>query len=193
LYKKELHQTTVTELKEVREQAFERYSSSAHAKLKEDLKNDFAKGHDNYPTNRQEGLRLLNMFTKQDTCKPTLIFEGTSFGTVSEAQSYDIEYWMNKTCRCCGKKGHPDWIHTPEEQVKYRKAQQEKKRKKIKKESKESDDQSVGSARSKKSSKSTANKKDSLDEAAKAFATAMVENMGILKEEDSDSYSYDSH
>jgi hypothetical protein len=66
LYKKELHQVTALELKEIREQAAERFltyvftknSSSAHAKLKEDLKNDFAKGHDNYPTNRQEGLRL---------------------------------------------------------------------------------------------------------------------------------------
>jgi hypothetical protein len=44
----------------------------------------------------------------------------------------------------------------------------------------------VGSARSKKSSKSTA-KKDNLDEAAKAFATAMVENMSTLREENSDS------
>jgi hypothetical protein len=71
----------------------------AHAtKLKEELKNDFAKGHDNYPANRQEGLRLLDMFTKQDTRKLTIVSEGTSFGTVSEGQSYDIEYWRNKTC-----------------------------------------------------------------------------------------------
>jgi hypothetical protein len=200
LYKKELHQVTPLELKEVREQAAERFltyvftknSSLAHAKLREDLKNDFAKGHDNYPTNRQEGLRLLDMFTQQDTRKPTIVSEGSSFGTVSEAQSYDIEYWKNKTCRCCGKKGHPGWIHTPEEQAKSRKAQQEKKRKIIKKESKESDEQTVGSARSKKSSKSTA-KKGNLDEAAKAFATAMVENMGTLKEEYSDSDSELSH
>jgi hypothetical protein len=114
LYKKELQQTTATELKEVREQASERILtyvftkniSSAHAKFKEDLKNYFAKGHDNYPTSRQEGLRLLDMFTKQDTRKPTIVLEGTSFGTVSEGQSYDIEYWKNKTCRCCGEKGH---------------------------------------------------------------------------------------
>jgi hypothetical protein len=171
LYKKELQQTTATELKEVREQAAERFLtyvfteniSSAHAKLKEDLKNDFAKGHDNYPTNRQEGLRLLvDMFTQQDTRKPTIVSEGSSFGTVSEAQSYDIEYWKNKTCQCCGEKGHPGWIHTPEEEAKSRKAQQEKKRKKIKKESKESDEQTVGSARSKKSSKSTAQKSPSM-------------------------------
>jgi Rod binding domain-containing protein len=94
LYKKELHQLTAAELKDVRElreQAAERFltyvfiknSASADAKLKEDQKNDFAKGHDNYPQNRQEGLRLLDMFTKQDTRKPTIVSEGTSFGTVS--------------------------------------------------------------------------------------------------------------
>jgi hypothetical protein len=106
LYQKELHQLAATELQEVRDQAAERFltymfvknSSTAHTKLNEDLKNDFAKGHDNYPTNRQEGLRLLDMFTIQDTRKPTIVSEGASFRTVSEAQSYDREYWKNKTC-----------------------------------------------------------------------------------------------
>jgi hypothetical protein len=168
-------------------------TSSAHAKLKEDLKNDFAKGSDNYPTNRQEGLRLLDMFTKQDTRKPTIVLEGTSFGTVSEGQSYDIEYWKNKICRCCGKKGHPGWIHTPEEQAKSRKAQQEKNKKKTKKESKQPDDESVSSSKSKKGTRSAASKKANLHEAANVFASAMVENMTTLKEEDSDSYTFNSH
>jgi hypothetical protein len=171
---------------------FTKNSSSANAKLKEDLKNDFAKGHDNYPTNRQEGLRLLDMFTKQDTPKPIIISEGTSFGTVSEGQSYDIQYWRNKTCQCCGKKGHPGWIHTPEEQAKSKKVQQEKNKKKPKKESKGLDDESVGSTKSKKSTRSAASKKASLGEAAKAFATAMAENMDTLNEDD-DSYSCTSH
>jgi hypothetical protein len=202
LYKKELHLLTTDELKETRDQAAERFltyvftknSSSAHAKLKEDLKNDFAKGHDNYPTNRQEGLRLLDMFTQQDTRKPTIVSEGSSFGTVSEKRSYtdyDVEYWANKTCRCCGKKGHPGWSHTPEEQAESRKAQQEKKRKLIKQEPKESDNESVGSTKSKSSkstaTKSTATKNANLKKAAKAFATVMVENMGPLREDDSDS------
>jgi hypothetical protein len=205
LYNKELHLATATELKDVREQAAERFltyvftknSSSAHAKLKEDLKNDFAKGHDNYPGNRQEGLRLLDMFTQQDTRKPTIVSEGSSFGTVSEVKSpkdYDIEYWANKTCRCCGEKGHPSWIHTPEEILQSKKAQQEKNKKKSKKESKESDDESVGSTKSKKSTRSTASKKQAnLEKAATAFANVMVENMGPLREEDSDSDSELSH
>jgi hypothetical protein len=174
---------------------FIKNSFSAHAKLKEALKNDFAKGHDNYPTNRQEGLRLLDMFTKQDTHKPTIVLEGTSFGTVSEGQSskdYDIEYWANKTCRCCGKKGHPGWIHTQEEQAKAKKAQQEKNKKKSMKESKGSNDESVSSSKSKKSTRSAASTKASQGAAAKAFATAMAENMDILDKED-DLYSYNSH
>jgi hypothetical protein len=82
---------------------------------------------------------------------------------LSEGQSYDIEYWKNKTCRCCGKKGHPSWIHTPEEQAKSKKAQQEKNKKKSKKESKEeSDDESVSSSKSTKSTRSAASKKSSL-------------------------------
>jgi hypothetical protein len=148
------------------------------------------------PTNRQEGLRLLDMFTTQDTCKPTVISEGSSFGTVGESQSYDIEYWKNKTCRCCGEKGHPGWSHTPEEQAKSRKAQQqEKKRKKIKKESKGSDEESVGSTKTKKSTKSsktaTSKQEAALEEAAKAFATVVAANMDTHEEEDdSDTYSY---
>jgi hypothetical protein len=90
------------------------------------------------------------------------------------------------------KKGHPGWIHTPEEQAKSRKAQQEKNKKKSKKESKSSDDESVGSTQSKKSTRSAASKKASLGEAAKAFATAMPENMETLNKDD-DLYSYTSH
>jgi outer membrane biosynthesis protein TonB len=125
-----------------------------------------------------------------------MILEGSSFRTVGENQSYDIEYWRNKTCRCCGEKGHPGWIHTPEEQAKSRKAQQEKKRKKIKEESKESDEESVGSTKTKKSTKSATSKSASkqqatLEEAAKAFATVMVANMDTHNEgDDSDTYSY---
>jgi hypothetical protein len=196
-----LHLLLAAELKEVRAQAAERFltyvyiknSSPANTRLKDELKNDFAKGHDKYPQNRQEGLRLLDMITKQVTHKPTVISEGSSFGTVSggqDSKDYDKEYWKNKTCRCCGKKGHPGWIHTPEEQAKSRKAQQEKNEKESKKESKGSDEESVGSTRRKKSSRSTATtKKANLDEAAKAFATAMAENMGTIHEWD-DSYDY---
>jgi hypothetical protein len=114
------------------------------------------------------------MFTQQDTRKPTIVSEGSSFGTVSEVKSskdYDVEYWANKTCRCCGEKGHPSWKHTPEEIRKSKQAQQEKNKKKESKESKESDSESVGSK------KSTATKKANLAKAAKAFATVMVQNM----------------
>jgi hypothetical protein len=134
------------------------------------------------------------MFTQQDTRKPTIVSEGSSFGTVSEAKSskdYDIEYWANKTCQCCGEKGHPSWKHTPEEIRKSKQAQQEKNKKK---ESKESDNESVGSTKSKKSTRSTASKKQAnLEKAAKAFATVMVENMGPLREEGYESDSELSH
>jgi hypothetical protein len=50
----------------------------------------------------------------------------------------------------------------------------------------------VSSSKSKKSTRSAASKKNSLGAAAKAFATAMAENMDILDEED-DLYSYNSH
>jgi hypothetical protein len=66
-----------------------------------------------------------------------------------------------------------------------------KEQKEAQKESKGSDDESVGSTRSKKSSRSAASKKASLGEAAKAFATAMAENMDTLNKDD-DSYSYTS-
>jgi hypothetical protein len=91
------------------------------------------------------------------------------------------------------QEGHPGWSHTPKEQAKSRKVQQEKNKQKSKKESKGSDDGSVGSSRNKKSSiMSIASKKANLSEAAKAFATAMAENMETLNEDD-DSYSYNSH
>jgi hypothetical protein len=112
---------------------------------------------------------------------------------VSEAKSskdYDVEYWANKTCRCCGEKGHPSWKHTPEEIRKSKQAQQEKNKKK---EYKESDNESVGSTRSKKSTKSAATKKANLEKAVKAFATVMAEHMGPLREGYSDSDSKLSH
>jgi hypothetical protein len=51
----------------------------------------------------------------------------------------------------------------------------------------------VGSTKSKKSTRSAASKKANLHEAANVFASAMEENMTTLKEEDSDSYSFNSH
>jgi Zinc knuckle len=72
------------------------------------LADDYAKGQDTYPKNRQEALLLIDAFTK--TAAPRIIqSEGTSFATAAKPSSKQSseEYWIDKECYKCGEKGHP--------------------------------------------------------------------------------------
>jgi hypothetical protein len=94
-------------------------SSNAHNKIKSGLSDDFTKGSDNYPTTPQQSLLLLGKYSK----KPAVVnhSEGTAFaqgGTKKKMKKnkndtnpknveYDKEFYKDKDCFRCGKKGHP--------------------------------------------------------------------------------------
>jgi hypothetical protein len=101
--------------------AFLRQSGNQHGNLKVDLQNDFTTGDNRYPKNRQQTLHLLDKYIKTDVAKLTQS-EGTSFAQRSERgggrgrggrsgngknhNNVDKEYWKDKTCYKCEKKGH---------------------------------------------------------------------------------------
>jgi hypothetical protein len=112
---------------DVRNKAEERYlayvflrqSGKQHNKLKTDLKNDFTTGDDRYPKNRQAVLHLLDKYSKT-TLPPQATSEGIAFvqgggrgrggrggGRTTPLRPYDKEYWKDKECYKCHKKGHP--------------------------------------------------------------------------------------
>jgi hypothetical protein len=94
-------------------------SSNSHNKIKSDLLDDFTKGSDNYHTTPQQTLLLLDKYSK----KPMAVTqsEGTALaqkenkkGKSKKAKAadpkkveYDKEFYRDKECFCCGKKGHP--------------------------------------------------------------------------------------
>jgi hypothetical protein len=85
-----------------------------------DLQNDFTTGDNRYPKNRQQTLHLLEKYSKTAVAKVTQS-EGTSFaqrsgrggrrgvrsGNGKSHDNFDKEYWKDKTCYKCEKKGHP--------------------------------------------------------------------------------------
>ena len=169
MHQKAYADLTADEQEEVEEEAEERYltyvflqhSSPKHALMKTGLWNDYAKGHDNYPKNRQAALHLLDKHSKSNA--PTeAASEGSSFHTQGEKGgkkgkgkhknngpkkvTFDPEQWADRTCNICGEKGHPSWIHSKDAQGKAKKKSKE-------------DDSSKGSKRSKKSSSSQSSKK----------------------------------
>lgn len=89
-----------------------------------DLQNDFMTGDNHYPKTRQVTLHLLDKYTKPAIQKQKE-FEGSSFtmkGNISkvsnknkskvkgnEKKDYDKEYWADKECYRCHKKGHPSY------------------------------------------------------------------------------------
>jgi hypothetical protein len=126
----ELHQQAfatlgAAEQQVVRDDAEERYISFAflfqsgqhHAKLKKGLKDDFTKGDNRYPKNRQQTLHLLDNYSK--TAQPkTTPSEGTSFAQEGgkgrnagkgKRKSFDKERWKDKECHKCKESGHPGW------------------------------------------------------------------------------------
>jgi hypothetical protein len=101
--------------------AFLRQSGNQHGNLKVDLKNDFTTGGNRYPKNHQQTLYLLDKYSKTAVAKVNQS-EGTSWsrrgggrgggrgGRIGNGKShgnYDKEYWKDKTCYKCEKKGNP--------------------------------------------------------------------------------------
>jgi hypothetical protein len=103
--------------------AFLRQSGTQHGNLKVDLQNDFTTGDNRYPKNRQQTLHLLDKYSKTVVPKTTPS-EGTSFvqkggkgnkggagrgngGGKGSEKPFDKEYWKDKECFKCKKKGHP--------------------------------------------------------------------------------------
>ena len=116
---------------------FLRLSGAQHGTLKTDLQNDFTTGNNHYPKTRQQTLHLLDKYSKTVVTKPTPS-EGSSFaqsggggrggrgggsgrgngggrgrGSGNTGKPFDKEYWKEKECFKCGKKGHPA-SHCPE-------------------------------------------------------------------------------
>jgi hypothetical protein len=101
--------------------AFLRQSGIKHGNLKVDLQNDFTRGDNRYPKNRQQTLHLLDKYSKTVIPKVTQS-EGTSFaqkggrgsgrsyhgnGKGHDSSTYDKKYWTDKECYICHKIGHP--------------------------------------------------------------------------------------
>jgi hypothetical protein len=100
--------------------AFLRQSGNQHGNLKVDLQNVFTTGDNCYPKNCQQTLHLLDKYSKSAVAKVTQS-EGTSFaqrigrgggrggrsGNGKSHENFNKEYWKDKTCYKCEKKGHP--------------------------------------------------------------------------------------
>jgi len=95
---------------------FLRQSGAQHANLRTVLQNDFTTGDDHYPKNRQSALHLLDKFSKTTVSKATTQSEGTAFAQGGgrgrgagrgQQKTFDKEYWKDKECYKCHKKGHP--------------------------------------------------------------------------------------
>ena len=112
--------------------AFLRQSGTQHGNLKVDLQNDFTTGNNRYPKNRQQTLHLLDKYSKTVVPKTTQS-EGTLFAQKggrgngkaagrgngagkSNGKPFDKEYWKDKECFKCNKKGHPS-SHCPNADV----------------------------------------------------------------------------
>jgi hypothetical protein len=97
-------------------------SSSKHDKIKDNLLDDYTKGSDNYPQTRLQALMLMDHYSKTPTAITTL--EGTAFAQSGKKQKkvgdkekepeaakdpkdFDKEWWKDKECYRCSKKGHP--------------------------------------------------------------------------------------
>jgi hypothetical protein len=132
----ELADLGVVEQRVVRDDAEERYvsysflrqSGNQHGNLKVDLQNDITTGDNCYPKIFQKTLHLLDKYSKTDVTKVTQS-EGTSFalrirrgggrggrsGNGKIQNIFDTEYWKDKTCYKCEKKGHPKRLYQCQE------------------------------------------------------------------------------
>ncbi len=97
-------------------------SNSKHDKIKDDLSDDYTKGSDNYPQTRSQALMLMDHDSKTPTAITTS--EGMAFAqsgkkkkkvgskekkpeAAKDHKDFDKEWWKDKECYRCGKKGHP--------------------------------------------------------------------------------------
>ena len=97
-----------------------RQSGKQHDKLRMDLQNDYTTGDDHYPKTRQATLHLLDKYTKARVGNPSN-HEGSSFaqkggggrgrgrgaGPGRGRGRGNEDFWKDKECYSCGKKGHP--------------------------------------------------------------------------------------
>jgi hypothetical protein len=97
-------------------------SNSKHDKIKDNFLDDYTKGSANYPQTRSQALMLMDHYSKTPTAITTL--EGTAFAqsdkkkkkggnkekkskAPKDPKDFDKEWWKDKECYRCGKKGHP--------------------------------------------------------------------------------------
>ncbi len=102
--------------------AFIKTSNSKNNKIKDNLLDDYTKMSDNYPQTRSQALMLMDHYSKTPTAITTL--EGTAFAwsdkkkknggdkdkkfeAPKDPKDFDMEWWKDKECYRCGKKGHP--------------------------------------------------------------------------------------
>ena len=126
-YKKSYQTLTPTEKDTVDTLARERFigfgllktANKDHDHLKHALSDDYTKGSDNYPVNSQQALLLLDKYSKKPAVVATS--EGTAFaqkGKKGDAKKksgnddpsnfeFNKEFYKDKECFRCGKKGHP--------------------------------------------------------------------------------------
>ncbi len=97
-------------------------SNSKHDKIKDDLSDDYTKGSDNHLQTRSQALMLIDHNSKTPTAITTS--EGTAFAqsgkkkkkvgdkekkpkAAKDPKDFNKEWWKDKECYRCGKKGHP--------------------------------------------------------------------------------------
>ncbi len=158
---------------------FLRQSNKLNDYMKTLLQDDFTKGQNTYPADRQAGLKYMDKFTKTKV-SPVVISEGTAFATQGGGDDkhnksnrtkdgYDKDYWKEKKCYKCGEEGHPA-SHCPK---------------------KDEDSQSQASMSSQASKKSVKKLAKDTKSLKKAFAT-LAKKVHSLKEADSDLSDSDS-
>ena len=91
-------------------------SSNAHNKIKSDLSDDFTKGSDNYPTNSQQSLLLLDKYSKKlavvNHSEGTVFAQGGTKKKMKKNKNdtdpknvkYNKKFYKDKDCFQCGKK-----------------------------------------------------------------------------------------
>jgi hypothetical protein len=165
-----------------------RTSNKDHDHLKNALLDDYAKDQDNYPTNPQQALLLMDKYSKSPTVVTSS--EGTSFAQKGKKGSekkksndknpkkvdFDVDFYKDRECFRCGKKGHPKSACT------------------VKLKDSKDDDKSVGSKRSG-SSPDMVKAVGIIKDATKQFGKAMTQVNERIEQliNDDDSIGGQSH